>query len=44
MNPMYYADDNTLYTLGNDANAVISKLKQDFSKIFKWFYEKTYDS
>ena len=34
-----YADDNTLYTSGNDANAVINKLKQDFSKIFKWFYE-----
>ena len=34
-----YVDDNTLYTSGNDANAVISKLKQDFSKIFKWFYE-----
>ena len=33
-----YADD-TLYTSGNDANAVINKLKQDFSKIFKWFYE-----
>ena len=28
-----------LYTLGNDANAVISTLKQDFWKIFKWFYE-----
>ena len=27
-----YADDNTLYTSGNDANAVINKLKQDFSK------------
>ena len=25
-----YADDNTLYTSGNDANAVINKLKQDF--------------
>ena len=34
-----YADDNILYTSGNDANAVINKLKQDFSKIFKWFYE-----
>ena len=34
-----YADDNTLYTSGNDANAVINKLKQDFSKKFKWFYE-----
>ena len=34
------ADDNTLfYTSGNDANAVISKLKQDFSEISKWFYE-----
>ena len=30
-----YADDNTLYTSGNDANKVISKLKQNFSKIFK---------
>ena len=34
-----YADDNILYTLGNDVNAVINKLKQDFSKIFKSFYE-----
>ena len=34
-----YADDNTLYTSDNNANAVISKLKQDFSKIFEWFYE-----
>ena len=34
-----YADDNTLYTSGNDANTVINKLKQDFSKTFKWFYE-----
>ena len=34
-----YADDNTLYTSGNDANAVITKLKQNFSKIFKRFYE-----
>ena len=34
-----YADDNTFYTSGNDANAVINKLKQDFSKIFKWFHE-----
>ena len=37
-----YADDNitTDYiTTGNDANAIIDKLKQDFSKIFKWFYE-----
>ena len=34
-----YADDNTLYTSGNDGNAVINKLKQDFSKIFKWFYD-----
>ena len=34
-----YADDNTLYTLRNDANAVMNKLKQDFLKIFKWFYE-----
>ena len=34
-----YADHNALYTSGNDANAVINKLKQDFSKIFKWFYE-----
>ena len=25
-----YADDNALYTSGNDANAVISKLKQGF--------------
>ena len=32
-----YADDNTLYASGNDANAVIKKLKQDFSKIYKWF-------
>ena len=31
-----YADDNTLYTLGNDANAIIKKLKQDFSKIFEY--------
>ena len=34
-----YADDNTLYTSGSDANAVINKLKQDFSKTFKWFVE-----
>ena len=34
-----YTDDNTLYTSDNDANAVINKLKQDFSKILKWFYE-----
>ena len=34
-----YADNNTLYTSGNDANAVTNKLKQDFSKIFKWLYE-----
>ena len=34
-----YADDDTLYTSDNDANAVISKLKLDFSKIFKWFYK-----
>ena len=34
-----YAYDNTLYTSGYDANAVINKLKQDFSKIFKWFYK-----
>ena len=30
-----YADDNTIYTSGNNANAVINKLKQGF----KWFYE-----
>ena len=30
-----YADYNTLYTSGNDANTVINKLKQYFSKIFK---------
>ena len=30
-----YADDNALYTSGNDANAVISKLNQDLSKILK---------
>ena len=34
-----YAHDNTLYTSGNDVNTVISKLKQDFSKILKTFYE-----
>ena len=34
-----YADDDTLYTWGNDANAVINKVKQDFSKIFTWFCE-----
>ena len=34
-----YTDDNTLHTSGDDANAVIDKLKQDFSKIFKVFYE-----
>ena len=28
-----------LNTSGNDANAVINQLKQDFSKIFKWLYE-----
>ena len=26
----FYADDNTLYTSRNDANAVINKLRQDF--------------
>ena len=26
----FYADDNTLYTSCNDANAVINKLRQDF--------------
>ena len=30
-----YADNNTLHTSGDDANTVINKLKQDFSKIFK---------
>ena len=25
--------------MGNDANIVISRLKQNFSKIFKWVYE-----
>ena len=34
-----YVDDNTLHTPGNDGNAIINKLKQDFSKIFKYFYE-----
>ena len=34
-----YADNNTLCTSGNDANAVINKLRNDFSKIFKWVYE-----
>ena len=39
-----YADDNTLYTSGNDANTVINKLKQDFSKIMvPWFYETIYE-
>ena len=33
------ANDNALYPSGNDANAVIGKLKQDFSKILKWFHE-----
>ena len=28
-----------LYASGIDANAVISTLKQDLWKIFKWFYE-----
>ena len=31
--------DNALYTSGNNASAVIGKLKQDFSKIFQGFYE-----
>ena len=35
-----YADNNTLYISGNDENTVICKLKQDLSKIFKWFYER----
>ena len=30
-----YADDNILYTSGNDGKAVINKLKQASSKIFK---------
>ena len=34
-----YADNNTLYTSSYDENAVISKLKQYFWKIFKWFYK-----
>ena len=34
-----YADDDTLYTSGNGPNAVINRLKEDFSKMFKWFYE-----
>ena len=33
------ADDNTVCTSGNVANAAISKLNKDFSKIFRWFYE-----
>ena len=30
-----YADNNILYTSGNDANGIINKLNQDFSKILK---------
>ena len=31
--------DNTFYISDNDASGVIGKLQQDFSKVFKWFYE-----
>ena len=37
--PCNCADDNIFYTWGNDANTVTNKLKQDFSKISKWFYK-----
>ena len=34
-----YANDNTLYTSEKDSDTVISKLKENFSKICKWFFE-----
>ena len=39
-----YSDPYSLYTSGNDANAVISKLKQDFLKMLKMVLWTFYDS
>ena len=35
-----YADDNTLYSSGNDLEKVKQILRQDFEIVAKWFYEK----
>ena len=34
-----YADDNTPYTIGNDKNEVLEKLKISATKVFQWFSE-----
>ena len=34
-----YADDNTLYSSGNDLEKVKQTLRQDFEIVSKWFYE-----
>ena len=34
-----YADDNTLYSSGNDLEKVKQTLRQDFEIVAKWFYE-----
>ena len=34
-----YADDNTLYSSGNDLEKVKQTLRQDFEIVTKWFYE-----
>ena len=33
-----YADDNTLYSSGNDLEKVKQNLRQDFEIVTKWFY------
>ena len=35
-----YADDNTLYSSGNDLEKVKQALRQDFEIVTKWFYKK----
>ena len=34
-----YADDNTLYSSGNDLEKVKQTLRQDFEIVARWFYE-----
>ena len=34
-----YADDNTLYSSGNDLEKVKQTLRQDLEIVTKWFYE-----
>ena len=34
-----YADDNTLYSSGNDLEKVSQALRQEFELVKKWFYE-----